>query len=124
MPEQLSHDDIARQAKELYESELRAILEPTHLDEFVTIEPVSRTYYLGKTFSEAVQKAKHIVSRILVVHAASRTSSGVASGIMWFGQLREIEVVASDVETPLLGVTMQLGHRLVVDYRSFQVELN
>ncbi len=43
---------------------------------------------------------------------------------MWFGQLREIEVVASDVETPLLGVTMMLGHRLVVDYRSFQVELN
>lgn len=44
--------------------------------------------------------------------------------IMWFGQLREVEVVASDVETPLLGVTMMLGHRLVVDYRLFQVELN
>ena len=58
MPDKLSHEEIARQAKELYESELRAILEPTHLNEFVTIEPVSRTYYLGKTFSEAVQKAK------------------------------------------------------------------
>lgn len=43
--------------------------------------------------------------------------------VLWFGQLREIEVVASEVETPLLGVTMMLGHRLVVDYRSLQVEL-
>lgn len=44
--------------------------------------------------------------------------------IMWFGQLREVEVVASEVETALLGVTMMLGHRLVVDYRRLRVALD
>lgn len=43
--------------------------------------------------------------------------------IIWFGKLREIEVVASDVETALLGVTLMLGHRLVVDYRSLRLTL-
>ena len=57
MTEQLSDDDIVRFAKQLYESELRESLEAEHRDEFVTIEPVSRTYYLGSTFSVAVQKA-------------------------------------------------------------------
>lgn len=54
----ISDEDIVGQAKEFYEAELRELLESEHRDEFVTIEPVSRTYYLGSTFSEAVQKAK------------------------------------------------------------------
>jgi clan AA aspartic protease len=43
--------------------------------------------------------------------------------IDWFGHLREVEVVASEVETALLGVTLMLGHRLVVDYRSLRLTL-
>ena len=58
MAEQLSNGDIVRCAKQFYEAELRDSLEAEHRDEFVTIEPVSRTYYLGSTFSEAVQRAK------------------------------------------------------------------
>lgn len=54
----LSDEEIVGQAKEFYEAELRESLEADHRDEFVTIEPVSRTFYLGSTFSEAVQKAK------------------------------------------------------------------
>lgn len=58
MTTQLSDEDVVSYAKQFYESELRESLEAEHRDEFVTIEPVSRTYYLGSTFSEAVQKAK------------------------------------------------------------------
>ena len=58
MMKSLSDEEIVGQAKEFYEAELRASLESSHRDEFVTIEPVSRTFYLGSTFSEAVQKAK------------------------------------------------------------------
>ena len=56
--EQLSDEEIVRQSKQIYESEFRESLEAEHLHEFVTIEPVSRTYYLGRTFSEAIQSAK------------------------------------------------------------------
>ena len=54
----IADEDVADQAKAFYETELRELLESQHRDAFVTIEPVSRTYYLGSTFSEAVQKAK------------------------------------------------------------------
>ena len=58
MAKQLSDDEIVRQAKEFYEAELRAILETTQPDAFVAIEPMSRTYYVGQTLSEAGQKAR------------------------------------------------------------------
>ena len=44
--------------------------------------------------------------------------------IMWFGQLREVEIVASEVETALLGVTMMLGRRLEIDYGKLRLTLD
>lgn len=58
MVQQLSDDEIVRQAKAFYDAELRATLEATQPDAFVAIEPVSRTYYVGQTLSEAGQKAR------------------------------------------------------------------
>lgn len=45
---------VASAARELYEMRLRALLEPTHNDEFVAIEPMSGEYFLGRTLSEAI----------------------------------------------------------------------
>ncbi len=50
---------LAQAATEFYDSELRATLEATHPNEFVAIEPQSRTYFFGKTLSEAIQAARH-----------------------------------------------------------------
>lgn len=58
MPEVLEIEEIARQAKEFYEAELRQALEVEHRDEFVAIEPISRTYYLGNTMVEASRQAR------------------------------------------------------------------
>ena len=52
MLEELSDDEVERQATEFYEHDLRATLEATHPNAFVAIEPVSRTYYIGNTLSE------------------------------------------------------------------------
>lgn len=49
---------IADQAKELYESELKVDLETHHRDEFVAIEPVSRSFFLGDRFIDAALAAK------------------------------------------------------------------
>jgi hypothetical protein len=49
---------IAKDAKELYERELRRSLEANHKDEYVAIEPESRTYYLGETFIAAALAAR------------------------------------------------------------------
>ena len=48
---------IAEQAKAVYEP-LRAELEAKHLDEFVAIEPTSKSHFLGKTLVEAAMAAK------------------------------------------------------------------
>ena len=49
---------IAEKAKEVYESELKPQLEAEHRDEFVAIEPVSKSYFLGDTFIDAALAAK------------------------------------------------------------------
>lgn len=49
---------IAEAAKRLYEAELRTSLEAEHRDEFVAIEPESKSYFVGKSFLEAAMAAK------------------------------------------------------------------
>ncbi len=58
MAEQLAKSEIVRLAKEMYEQNLRTTLEAEHRDEFIAIEPISKTYYLGKTLSEAAKLAR------------------------------------------------------------------
>ena len=49
---------IAERAKQYYEAELRTKLESNHLNEFVAIEPVSKSFFLGASFIEAAFAAK------------------------------------------------------------------
>ena len=51
-------DEFVRRAEEVYNTRLRQILEPQHVDEFVAIEPESGDYFLGKTLSEAIGAAR------------------------------------------------------------------
>lgn len=43
--------------------------------------------------------------------------------IEWFGELREVEVLAGEDRTALLGVGLMLGRRLTVDYRTLVLTL-
>ncbi len=47
-------NNVASEAKRIYEDELRASLEQSHMNEFVAIEPVSGEFFLGQTLSEAI----------------------------------------------------------------------
>ncbi len=48
---------IANDAKKVYQT-LKDSLEADHLDDFVAIEPNSKSHFLGKTFIEAAMAAK------------------------------------------------------------------
>ena len=50
---------IAEQAKRIYESRLKADLEANHCGQFVAIEPVSGSFYLGDQFIDAAMAAKN-----------------------------------------------------------------
>ena len=56
----IPHDshEVAYQAELVYEQRLKTMLERSHPDEFVAIEPVSGDYFLGRTLSEAVGAAR------------------------------------------------------------------
>ena len=49
-----STENVAREAKRIYEDRLRASLEESHMNEFVAVEPISGEYFLGRTLSEAI----------------------------------------------------------------------
>lgn len=49
---------IASKAKDYYERDLRAGLEDKHFGEFVAIEPLSKSYFVGETFVDAALAAK------------------------------------------------------------------
>ena len=44
--------------------------------------------------------------------------------IDWFGEQRELEVVANEGDYPLLGVGLLLGHDLHISYRSGEVTID
>jgi len=46
--------DVAREARRIYEEQLRDVLEESHMNEFVAIEPISGEHFLGRTLSEAI----------------------------------------------------------------------
>lgn len=49
---------IAEAAKRVYEADFKESLEAEHRDEFVAIEPESRSHFIGETFIEAAMAAK------------------------------------------------------------------
>ena len=49
---------IAEAAKRVYEVDFKESLEARHRDEFVAIEPESRSHFIGETFIEAAMAAK------------------------------------------------------------------
>jgi hypothetical protein len=51
-------DDIVRRAELVYQQRLKAVLEKTHMNYFVAIEPDSGEYYLGQTLSEAASAVR------------------------------------------------------------------
>lgn len=48
---------LISRGRRLYETKLKALLEPKHKGEYVAIEPDSGDYYLGHTMSEAYERA-------------------------------------------------------------------
>lgn len=52
---------IAELGQKFYDEHLKKVLEPEHNGEFVSIEPESGQYFLGKTDVEAMRKSKEAI---------------------------------------------------------------
>lgn len=51
-------EEFVQRAEAIYATQLKSILEPEHIDEYVAIEPESGDYFLGKTLGEATHAAR------------------------------------------------------------------
>ncbi|QDU27684.1 hypothetical protein ETAA8_27730 [Anatilimnocola aggregata] len=49
---------VSQAAKEIYELRLRSILEQSHQDQYVAIEPYSGQHFIGETLTAAIQAAR------------------------------------------------------------------
>lgn len=47
-------ESVAEEARKIYRDRLRELLEVTHLNQFVAIEPVSGEHFIGSTLSAAI----------------------------------------------------------------------
>jgi hypothetical protein len=55
------NNQIAILGKKYYDEHLKAILEPEHNGEFVTIDYETGQYFLGKTDGEALHKGREVM---------------------------------------------------------------
>jgi hypothetical protein len=53
-----ANDDLVERGRSTYRQRLASILEPSHLGEFVAVEPDSGQYFLGRTASAALVTAR------------------------------------------------------------------
>ncbi len=51
-------DALTDRSKEFYDAQLKSVLEPEHKGKFVAIEPDTGSYFLGKTGTEALLRAR------------------------------------------------------------------
>jgi hypothetical protein len=56
-------NELAILGKKFYDEHLKHILEPEHNGEFVSIEPESGQYFIGKTDVEAMKKSREALPK-------------------------------------------------------------
>ncbi len=52
-------ENVPESARRIYEEKFRALLESSHMNSFVAIEPVSGECFLGRTLSEAIGASRN-----------------------------------------------------------------
>jgi hypothetical protein len=72
---------LDQDGEDLYETQLKAILEPQHSGEFVAIEPSSGRYFLGETATAALVAARTAMPKSLFfLTRVGRTSAHKIGG--------------------------------------------
>jgi len=107
---------------------VRIHVKPSTADSFVELDAWVDTGFTGE-----LVLPEPIVSTLGLPRSFA-VSAGLGDGtevvldtftclIQWFDQVREIEVIANKGQTPLVGVGLLQGHRLVIDYSTQRLSI-
>jgi hypothetical protein len=79
--EDVAGERLCRKGQRLYQSKLKALLEPDYIGQFAAIEPDSGDYFVGERMSEAMLKAKekHPNKLFLLVRIGFATATSARS---------------------------------------------
>lgn len=58
VPQNINISELVKRGEDIYQQDLKQILEPEHNGKYVAIEPDSGQHFIGETKEEAVSKAK------------------------------------------------------------------
>lgn len=68
IPSNINVQELLKKGEEIYQQELRSILEPTDNGKYVALEVESKRHFIGNTKDEAVAEAKKVFpNRVFVV---------------------------------------------------------
>ena len=84
IPQTEELDDLTRRGLALYNDRLKAILEPTHNNEFIAIEPDSEDYALANSSANAMRAMHKIHPRksLLLMKIGPEPEYGLAARIL------------------------------------------
>ncbi len=110
---------VVEKARRIYESQLREELEANYSGRYVSIEPVSGSYFLGETFDDAVNAAidafpERLTHTLRIGHSVDLET--FTCYLNWFGEVYRTQVVANDGEFALLGTMLMADRKLAIDY--------
>jgi hypothetical protein len=96
------NDDLIERGQSTYRQSLASILEPSHMGEFVAVEPDSGRYFLGSTASAALVAARAAMPNNLfyLTRVGQETAHTVraVSRVDYFGVRRLVAALAPMVE--------------------------
>lgn len=75
--------ELVRGGEELYQTKLKAALEPAHQNKFVAIDPDSGDYFLGDTLGEALDAAQEAYPDRLFYGVRVGHPAAVHMGVLW-----------------------------------------
>ena len=84
---------IVGRGKKVYEEKLKTLLEPTHIGEFLAIEPETGRYFLGATVLAAMDAAQEAMPEDVFYVMRVGYDYVHKFGVLRVGQTRKIEEV-------------------------------
>lgn len=113
--------------------EFRRALLPISLRATAGDNPTTVEAWIDTGFTGDLVLPQTLVTR-LRLPIVSQVDVGLADGsdsilnsfaafVDWFGERRQIEVIANNGKFPLLGAGLLAGHRLVIDYNTLAIEI-
>ena len=77
-------ENLVERSESFYESHLKDLLEPDQKGQFLAIEPDTKSYFLGRTGTEAISKARQALpDKLFFLMRVGYEAAHSVGGVRW-----------------------------------------